>query len=250
MHPNQHFSHSFKLVSLLLTASVLLLQGCASQKEVAPQFTADPAAFDYAVSEAVIMQLNTSECGKLGGDMSTKANDAASAWYQRNWPQVQVADQNYTQKLASKTIVYNNEKIALPAIKLYSTAEKNIRIQLDQTRHSRSSIMDFCNRKLTGYKDGTLDLSRNQNADLYLKSLATSPATTPYKIPLLAGSLVTNSNPGRSQFNLEKTMGESGCVNGEILTLRNDWPYEVYGAFCAGDKTVFISCEWGECKAQ
>jgi hypothetical protein len=161
-----------------------------------------------------------------------------------------VADANYSQKLAAQTIVYNNEKIALAAIKKYATLEKNIQLRLDQTRHSRSSILDICARKLASYKDGTMDLSRNANADLYLKSLATGSAVAPHKIPSLAGTLVTNSNPGRSQFNLEKTLQASGCVNGEILTLRNDWPYEVYGAFCADEKSIFVSCEWGECQVQ
>ena len=235
---------------ILLATGALILQSCSAPKEVAPTFTADPAAFDYAVSEAVDMQIYTKECSKLGGDTDTKAKEAAAAWYQRNWPQVQAADKGYSQSLASHTISYNNENIALPAVKLYADKEKNILMRVDQTRHSRSSVQDFCARKMTSYKDGSLDLSRNKNADLYLKSLATSPAAEPYKIPSLAGNLVTNSNPGRSQFNLEKTMNASNCVNGEIMTLRNDWPYEVYGAFCEGGKTIFVSCEWGECKAQ
>lgn len=233
-----------------LFISALLLQGCSAPKEITPAFTADPAAFEYGVSEAMEMQIYISECGKLGGDTRTQADAAAKSWYERNWPQTQAADIGYSQKLAEHTIVYNEEKIALPALKKYATLEKSVQLRLDQTRHSRSSVVDICTRKINSYKDGSMDLSRNQNADLYLKSLATSPAIAPYKVPSLTGNLVTNNDPGRSQYNLEKTMSASGCVSSEILTLRNDWPYEVYGAFCADGKTIFVRCEWGECQLQ
>jgi len=236
-------------ISAIGVTALLLLQGCGGPKELAPQFTADPAAFDYGVSQTAEMQLYTQECGKLGGTLSTSANEARTAWYQRNWPQAHAADVGYSQKLASQTLNYNNETVALPAIKLYAGIEKEILLKLDQTRHSLSSVTDTCNRKLAAYKDGSLDLSQNKNADLYLKSLASSAPAT-YKVPSLAGSLQPSSLPGRSQYTLEKTLTEWNCADGEVMTLRNDWPYEVYGAFCTSGKTVFITCEWGECKTQ
>jgi len=251
MNLTKPFSHILKIAALPISLAALsLLQSC-TEKEVVPQFTADPAAFDYAVSETAEMQLYVQECSKLGADLQKMASEAQTAWYQRNWPEAQVADASYSQKLAAQTLTYNNERVALPAIKLYASLEKEIKLRLDQTRHSHSNVVDYCSRKLASYKEGTMDLSRNKNADLYLKSLASNTASAPFKIPSLSGSLVVNNDPGRSQFNLEKTLNEQGCTDSEILTLRNDWPYEVYGAFCGGsDKTIFVTCEWGECKSQ
>jgi len=251
MNLTKPFSLTVKIAALSVSLTIMsLLQSC-TEKEVAPQVTADPAAFEYAVSETAEMQLYAQECSKLGGDLQSMALEAQSAWNQRNWPQAQMADIKYSEKLAPQTLTYNNEKVALPAIRLYGALEKEVKLRLDQTRHSHSNVVDYCSRKLASYKEGAMDLSRNKNADLYLKSLATTSAGAPYKVPSLAGTLAANSNPGRSQFNLEKKLSEQNCGDSEILTLRNDWPYEVYGAFCSGsEKTIFVTCEWGECKTQ
>jgi len=250
MTRNKFFSLPVKTI-IFSGAFVTLafLQSCAEPK-VAPQFTADPAAFSYAISEAAEMQMYVSECSKLGSDIAQKAAAASSAWNQRNWPQVQAADLAYSQQLSAQVLTYNNEKIALPAIMLHASIEKDVKLRLDQTRHSENSVLDTCTRKMSSYADGSMDLSREKNFDLYLKSLATSSSDTPYKVPSLAGTLATDSKPGSSQYSLEKTLRDSQCINSEILTLRNESHYEVYGAFCADGKSVFVSCEWGECKIQ
>ena len=140
--------------------------------------------------------------------------------------------------------------ITVRAVKLYAELEKSAKTKLDQNRHSRASIVTLCTKRITGYRDGSLDIAQNKNADLYLRSLASASSSQPYKVPTLAGTLKPASLPGRSQYNLEKTLLERGCANAEILTLRNEWPYEVYGAFCDNKKSVFVSGEWGECESQ
>lgn len=227
----------------------ILMQSCSSSKKetAAPIFTPDPAAFEYALSKAADVQLYSAECSTLSAEMEGKAKAALESWNQRNWPQTHAADQQYTQKLKDQTIIYNNEKISLPAVNLYAEIQKTIKIKLDQTRHSRTNVIDTCTSRLAAIDAGQYDLSQNTNADLYLKSLVTEITPPAYKVPTLAGSLNVLSSPGRSQFNLEKTLRESGCESAKILTLRNEWPHESYGAFCPNGKTVFVGCEWGEC---
>lgn len=241
---------SIRLTGVVIAAGLaMLIQSCSSSKKevAAPLFTPDPAAFEYAIGKAMEVQLYAAECSMLSVEMAAKSQAALQSWNQRNWPQTYVADQQYTQKLKDQTIVYNNEKISLPAVNIYAEMQKTIKTKLDQTRHSRSNVVDTCTNRLTAIDTGQYDLSHNTNADLYLKSLATDNPPSAHKVPTLAGSLNVLSSPGRSQFNLEKTLRENGCESAKILTLRNEWPHESYGAFCANGKAVFVGCEWGEC---
>jgi hypothetical protein len=238
------------MMSLFVISSAMLSTGCA-HKEIAPAFTADPAAFEYAVGEAAKMQLYMEGCTAVDSGLTPQTEEAMTVWYQRNWPQVDVADTSYSQKLADQVITYQGAKIALPAIRLRTNIEKDIQLQLDQTRHTHTTILATCSRRIAGYKDGSFDLSvNNKNADLYLKSLVAPGAApaAPHTAPLLANNLKVSGTPGRSEYTLEKTLLDLKCGQSEILSLRNEWPYETYGAFCPDGKTVFITCEWGECK--
>lgn len=248
MRNNQTYCRRY-VTLFICVLGLMQLQSCSTSapETVAPTFTADPTAFEYAVKQAAEFQIYADECSGLSSQLAAQAQSALNSWNQRNWPQVYIADQNYSKNLESQTILYNGEKISLPAVSLYADIKKSVKMKLDQTRHSHSNIIATCNTKLTGYESGQYDLSTNRNADLYLKSLVTGDVPPAYKVPALTGTLNVLSVPGRSQFNLEKTLQDEGCASARILTLRNEWPHESYGAFCADGKTTFVACEWGEC---
>lgn len=235
-------------VSLQLLLSSIFIMGCAT-KEEAPTFTADSAAFDFAVNEAVIMQLYTEKCAAFGDDMADLANEAKLAWNGRNWAQVHVADKMLRESMSENTVKHNGEIIALQTVKMKDEVEEKVARRLDQSRRTYSSVLRNCTIKLEGYRDG-LDLSeKDSNADLYLRSLvASTPAV--YSVPSLAGSLRILREPGRSQYNIERSLQKWDCANGEILTLVNEWPNEAYGVYCANKKTLFITCSWGDCESK
>lgn len=234
------------IATLAATAIIVLVSGCSS-KPAAPVFTPDPTAFEYGIKQTAEMQLYVSGCAAVGQDIATLASEAEKSWYERNWAEAQAADEQYSKKFANDIIEYNNEKIALPVVKMYIELARDIARRLDTVHQSHANVAEVCRKRLADYRDGKYDLSQNQNAGLYLKSLASTPAA-PHKIPSLAGSIKTQLVPGRSAYDVERNMADLNCANGEMLTLRNEWPYEGYGIFCDGEKTIFISCEWGECK--
>ncbi len=229
--------------------TLLILTGCTSGNKKAAKFTADPAAFEFAIRQAAELQHYAQGCANIDAGLKTLASEATNAWNQRNWAQVDAADIQYSRQLAEHTTTYNGKKVALPAVKLLGSVEKIANLKLDQTRHSINNIVGYCQKKLIAYRDGAQDLSViNPNADLYLKSLATpGAASTAYKVPSLAADLKPSSAPGKSQFNLERELASWNCAGGEILTFLNEWPSEAYGAFCPSGKAIFVSCEWGQC---
>lgn len=245
----KRLTSGLRIKSLGCTAVFALLQSCSTPEPeiIAPTFTADPSAFEYAVRQATEFQIYADECSGVSAQLATQAQSALESWNKRNWAQVHIADQNYSKNLEAQTILYNGEKIALSAVNLYADIKKSIKMKLDQTRHSHSNVIATCKSKLAAYEAGQYDISLNKNADLYLKSLVTGDTPAAYKVPALTGTLNVLSVPGRSQFNLEKALLDGGCANAKVLTLRNEWPHESYGAFCADGKTTFVACEWGEC---
>ncbi len=234
------------------TALLVQLHGCATtEKEEVPQFTADPMAFEYALGKAIELQILIEECTRLDAEFEPVARDAQQAWYSRNWPQVHVADTEYSAKLSSNVIEYNNQELSLVAVKYYNDTRKKVVRSLDASRRSYSNVIARCNTRLGHYSSGIEDIAaRNLNADMYLKSLVTEPVPEPYDVPKLSGTMEISYEPGRSQYNIERTMHESQCKDGQILTLRNEWPYEVYGVYCENRKTIFIACVWGNCEVQ
>jgi len=229
-------------------ASVVLGSGCAT-KEEEPQFTADPGAFEFAVAEAITLQLYSSVCSEFGEDMEALAKSAADSWYDRNWAQTRAADESYSNSMSSSVVEYNGEEIALSAVRMREDVIEVVYRRLDQTRRTYSSVLQNCTSKLEQYRDGALDLAdKDMNADLYLRSLVTGGASSPYVVPRLAGSLRVSRDPGRSQYSIERAMQEWNCANGEILTIGNQWPNEAYGIYCEGGQTIFVSCSWGTCE--
>ena len=240
------YNHSrFRITSglIALSTAALLLGGCAS-KDNAPKFTADPMAFETAMSQAIELEIYSTQCAVFSAETEALAKQAVTEWNKRNWPQVDAADKQYSNQLCDQTFDYNNERIALSAIKFRAEVEKDALRHLDSTRQAHSNIHDICDHRLADFRDGKLDISSNTN--LYLKSLA-SNAGEPHRVPTLAGTLELSAKPGRSQYDIEKNLNEWNCQNAEILTLRNDWPHEGYGIFCDSKQTIFVTCEWGEC---
>lgn len=235
--------------TLLGLSCLLFISGCA-EKEVAPAFYPDPKAYEFALTNAIKVQQYTKHCARIDGALTTLASQAKKRWEQANWPQTQVSDKRYTQKLQGSTVVYNGQTIALPAVKLYLDIEKSVSGQLDRKRQSHSSLVSQCKFQLNNIFSGQLDISKDNNADLYLKSLVTNTGPA-YKVPSLAAGIDSYLPVGTSHYTASKIIRQSGCQFEETYTLKNERALEDYVVACANNgKIIQVSCELGQCTAK
>lgn len=243
---------NFRRILASLSASlVLLLTSCTAPPPPPPkqQLITDPSAIPFAINRALEFYTIVEFCSSLGESYKNTAETALKSWNTRNWVQVFAADATYTRQLKAHTIEYKGERIALQAVKLVANTKADTLKQLTRANRSTMAQQKNCEEKLASYNNGDMDISLHHVKSEYLKHLALQEERIPkmYQIPALAGSLKPLSKPGRSLYALEQEMARNNCTGGEILTLKNEWPSEAYGAFCKNNTSIFVNCEWGNC---
>jgi hypothetical protein len=239
-------------LSLIMLAASLLT-ACASDSSKKFSATPDPSAFEWALREDITFHTWMSECSKISPELSKQDQQLRADWLKNYWPALAIADQKFNESSNSQRFSYNKEFITLPAVKLLAEQKQKTFNTIHNTKRSTGNQAEYCQRRFDSYanKEAGIGKKTEINRLMYLLELAKTsknPLPATQSLPTAAGSLMPSSEPGSSLYSIEKLIQKNDCANPDVLTLRNEWPHEFYGVYCASKTNLFIACEWGKCK--
>jgi hypothetical protein len=227
-----------------------LLIGCATPPPTPTSYSDLRLAALNAIDQAIEAEALFQTCAQFGGELGKMSDTARQQWLTNNWQSVVAADGFYRNELKSQIIHYKDETISIEALKLLAEAEKRANFRVKTIKRSRTNRTKVCNKRLNAYLNGERDLNWNNLVNKGMDEFARNHPAPPApgaRVPTLAGSLEPNSPPGRSLFKIERELAEQRCTQPLLFTFDNQWPTEMYGAFC-GQTQYMYKCEWGDCK--
>ncbi len=240
----------FGYIAVIAISVGVVLSGCATQKKrVATQKELEQTSREV-IKSTIFFRTITNTCKTLGGETAQYADTVYDAWLARNWRWISAADSFYSDRLKARTIAYQNQEIALPALKLLADGKKKAETKIGLKRRTQSTRAKACKRNIAPYADPTADFIADPEKKLALETLLKRYGVADgkvHQIPSLAGSLQPLDAPGRTLYTVESSLHTQGCATPHLVTFKNDWPQEVYGAYCQNEKQFFIACEWGKC---
>ncbi len=227
----------------------LALSGCATPPPPSTSYSDLRLAAIHAIEEAVEAQTLFEACSQVGGELQQLSIKAKTAWQTQNWPNVVAADSFYRNELREHIFNYRDEELAIEALKLLAESQTTANNHVKSIKRSRTNRTLNCNKRLNQYLSGSKDLNWSSELSKGLSDFAVNHPAPPApggRVPSLAGSLDPLNKPGRSLFKIERGLADENCVQPLIFTFDNQWPNEMYGAFC-GSKQYIYQCHWGEC---
>ncbi len=245
MHQGQYRSDGVKL----FIVGCLTLAGCATPPPPSTTYSDLRLAAINAIEETVEAQTLFKACSQVGGELQALSDQARTAWQTKNWPSVVAADSFYRNELREHTFRYQGEELAIEALKLLAESQTAANNRVKSIKRSRTNRTLNCNKRLNQYLSGDRDLDWSKQLSNGLSDFARNHPAPPSpgdRVPSLAGSLDPLNKPGRSLFKIERGLADDNCVQPLIFTFDNQWPNEMYGAFC-GNKQYLYQCQWGEC---
>lgn len=107
-----------------------------------------------------------------------------------------------------------------------------------------------CFELMAEYKDGKKDFSENKDRYAMLLSLLQEKKKFGEDVLLEQAALEVKEGKSysRSSITAQKMAARSICPGAKILTLKSQWPLEIFEASCPDDSYVLIDCKWGNCK--
>ncbi|MAZ87867.1 MAG: hypothetical protein CL693_09490 [Cellvibrionaceae bacterium] len=232
-----------------VAASILALfiQGCATPPP--PPVTEDQLqtyTLDY-IHQAIHADKLSSICMNLSHQNTMSSENLYQQWLNSEWDIVIGADSYYRASLSDKTLSFDGQLLAMDALRLYADEIEKANAKYSYLARVKTSPERICLRKMEELLSHT---PSNPEIREKLRQQATRHVEPPAKgarIPSLAGNFTINAVSGRSHYKVEQSARDMACSSPKLITFKNQWPTEVYGAFCDTEHRL-ISCEWGNCK--
>lgn len=241
-----------KLTGLGL-ATALFLSGCTTPPpEQASREDLSQAA--YSVLSTTIAMRNLYEaCNNVGGEVADTARSVYQQWLDNNWEMVVGADAFYRAELSDQVIAFDNQTLALPALKLLKEETAAANRKTSFIYRSRTNRAKTCDNKLQEFNaENNYNLPTDNVIHKGFMEYAEHHSDRPApgeRVPTLAGNLSIDSDPGKSLYQIEQSVRDMPCPAPQVFTFKNQWPYEVYAAFCRAEQRLY-TCEWGSCSLQ
>lgn len=242
------------IMSGALVAAGMLLSGCSST----PDVIASKANLGVAASNIMRthIELNSlrEACSQAGGQAEINADLTYQQWLENNWQLVIGADAFNRTQLQDQSLAFDGQTLSLPALKFLAKASRSAQNKVAFINRSRTNRNKTCEQKLKQYdaEHGYGMPPVEENLLTAFNNYATSHTAPPEagdRVPTLAGNLDINSQPGRSLYAIERQVRDMNCPDPQIFTFKNQWPLEIYAAFCSEEQRL-ITCEWGNCSIQ
>jgi len=249
---------TFKRMTRFIGAAVittgLLLSGCGTT----PEMTASKADLSLAANNIMRSHIELKSlrdaCAQAGGAAELHAESIYQQWLQKNWPLVIGADGFNRAQLQDKSLSFDGQTLSLDALKFLAETTRSADHKVAFIHRSRTNRNKTCRQKLTQF-DSAHGYGIDPPEDYLLTALGsyaashTAPPKVGARVPTLAGNLNIKSQPGRSLYSIERQAKDMPCAAPQIFTFKNQWPLEVYAAFCSREQRL-ITCEWGNCSTQ
>jgi len=242
------------LIGVTIVATGLLLNGCGTT----PNITASKADLSVAANNIMRSHIELKSlrdaCAQAGGQAEVHADSVYQQWLLKNWPLVIGADGFNRAHLQDKTLSFDGQTLSLPALKFLAETTRTAEHKVAFIQRSRTNRNKTCRRKLELFDaehhyglqpvEEYIQTSLNSYAASH-----TAPPKAGARVPTLAGNLSVNGLPGRSLYAIEGQAKDMPCAAPQIFTFKNQWPLEIYAAFCSQEQRL-ITCEWGNCSTQ
>ncbi len=237
-----------RITKLFCTTSVLLVSACAQQEQKSVSAADLKQESLKVIAHVIDIQTLLETCRQIGPDAGDSASQAYNAWQQQFWPVVVGADRAYYDLLSASSFEFQERTISLEALNYFSSSHEKAQSRHKYLQFSRGDRGELCAGKMD-FSIQSLTLSEDTYQRLAEYGLQHQHPPTPSdRIPTLAGDMRLENTIGRSFYKLEQQLISQGCSNTRILTLKNEWPKELYAAFCDMTGEV-MSCTWGNCLA-
>ncbi len=241
---------SAKIARWRITASfivTLLVQGCATPPPT--PVTEDQLqlhALKY-IRQAIRADKLSTICLDLSHQNTTNAENLYQQWLDKDWNLIVGADSYYRASLSNKTLSFDGQLLAMEALRLYAEEIEKANAKYNYLARVKTNPERICLRKMEELLAFAPSPPEIQERLLQQASNHVEPPVKGSRIPSLAGDFTIDALSGRSHHKVEQTTRDMNCTNPKLITFKNEWPTEVYGAFCNTEHRL-ISCDWGNCK--
>ncbi len=230
-----------------VSAIALLTAGCATTPQAPPSVNQVQAHSILQIKQAIRADKLSQVCATVSKNKHSQAESLYTQWQSEYWPQVVGADNHYRSILSDKTLSFEGQTLSMEALKLYADEVEASNARFSYLARIKTDPSRICLRKM---QETLTSLETPDNIKASLIALAKAhpqPPAAGDRVPSLAGDFTIDSKTGRSHYQVEQAAKTMSCATPKIITFKNQWPTEIYGAFCSDDHQL-ISCEWGKCK--
>lgn len=240
--------------SLMATMFFSWLVGCAAPEVLPPTDEELDMMAGAVLADAVYKETLLSECGSVGPELKSYAQDLRAMWMYSHGDVLAGADAQYSQSLVEEVIIYEEQPIALRAVRFKHRHQNRAVAELRLRARSADNQRIVCERRFeeletTLTEKAYLDPATERDAMIHEQLIETADEpVTLAEVPTIAADIPRDLKPGRSYRQIEKRM-ESQCPDAALVVIHNDWPHEAYGIYCGEQSQSFVVCEWGECSA-
>lgn len=231
----------------LLGLLCIILAGCASAP---PPPVTHNELYTYAeqqLEQAIALDRLATICRDLLNTDQSEAGRLYQDWLTTEWPVVAGADSYYRSTQSNKTMSFDGQTLSMDALSFYSDRLEKINANFGYLMRVKTDPSRLCERKMTENINKVALSDRVKRRLLEYGQQHVSAPAPGTRVPSLAGDFTIVADPGRSYYNVEQSSRSANCPNVKIVTFKNEWPQEIYGAFC-GDSHQLISCDWGKCR--
>lgn len=231
---------NIKSASIVICA--ILLASCQS----APKNSVSYLQIQLAATEVIqeYIAINTL-CDHPDYKLTESTAGLYNQWLDEHWDIITGADSFYWSTQSRSLLNYDDITFSQPAIVLLRQQRQHAEKAAKQRFGRINSAA--CEQALTEYSATNLqDTIEERELLAYAKQHPALP-TPGSLIPSLGKYFLEKSEPGHSQFTVEKIGRRLGCSQPLVHTIKNQWPEEAYALICPQIQHIII-CEWGNCK--
>ena len=240
--------HSFvKPVNALIALLIFVISGCATTPPAPVTHNELYQQAEQQLEQAIALDRLAEICRNLLNTDQSKAGKLYKDWLSAEWPVVVGADSYYRSTQSNQTMSFEGQTLSMDALSFYSDRLEKINANFGYLMRVKTEPSRICARKMIENINKVALTDRVKNRLLEYGQQHVSAPEPGARVPSLAGNFTIVSDPGRSYYNVEQSSRSADCPNVKIVTFKNQWPQEIYGAFC-GDSHQLISCDWGKCK--
>ncbi len=234
-------------LAAMISVSVLLIGGCATPPP-APLSNEQIETHSLKQIRQAIRADNLSQtCAKISKDKQSETQNLYRQWLTEHWELVVGADAQYRSTLSGNTLAFEGQTLSMQALRFYADEVEAANASFSYLSRVRTDPSRICLRKMQQTLDALVTSDRLKERLLQLADQHPQPPSPGDRVPSLAGDFTIDAESGRSHYQVEQTAKAMSCATPKIITFKNQWPSEIYGAFCSGDHQL-INCEWGKCK--
>lgn len=231
-----------------VSAIALLATGCVSAPPPPPSVDQLQAHAKTQLKQAIRAERLSKTCVAVSKDRDSDTQKLYRQWQVSEWPAVVGADAHYRSSLSDKTLAFEGQTLSMEALRLYADEVESSNANFNYLARIKTDPSRLCLRKMQETLAAIDAPSNIREALVVLGEKHPQPPTPGDRIPSLAGNFTIDARAGRSHYEVEQATKSMNCAAPKIITFKNQWPSEIYGAFCSDDHQL-IACEWGKCKS-